>query len=491
MLAYVSLVGGALLATSLPYWLPATVLRLRARIFTAINGDEGIAIPGKLVDASHLKQVYSHPAADGRSRGAGLSDLFWYWLAPGPEVHQEHLEPGARYEEAARTTRRILAIPRKAAEELAAGCMASVLDEAHIRDAKLVRLRDLMMPVWAQFYYELVFGEPCPAAARDLIVGNANDVVSALKCCSLRHMKKRHNLTRYLTEKVRAGALPHSFPETLTETERIFYLQGAFFNTAVVQTSEAMVHLCMAIAQHPEVQARLTANLQDDRYLDRVITETLRVYPLFGISHRITSDDIAVDERTTIPKGSVLCFNHPEYHRTGFEDPERFDPDRWEKLSAHKENYIPFGVAANRPCPASGLAPVTMRAAVRELLGRFAFYSSASHTRSAPNRGPCLLVVRNESLKKSRLRVRLLVLRVRDRWEDVWRSLVQLILGTYMVWDARRLRLCARYFESHESSGEPSTAAVQNGACPFAGGRPYHASIDTHKPAAVQPRAGS
>jgi hypothetical protein len=38
-------------------------------------------------------------------------------------------------------------------------------------------------------------------------------------------------------------------------------------------------------------------------------------------------------------------------------------------------------------------------------------------------------------------------LRLRDRWEDVWRSLTQLVLGTYMVWDAHRLRLCATYFE--------------------------------------------
>jgi hypothetical protein len=36
---------------------------------------------------------------------------------------------------------------------------------------------------------------------------------------------------------------------------------------------------------------------------------------------------------------------------------------------------------------------------------------------------------------------------IRDRWEDVWRSVVQLVLGTYMVWDARRLRLCERHFE--------------------------------------------
>lgn len=40
-------------------------------------------------------------------------------------------------------------------------------------------------------------------------------------------------------------------------------------------------------------------------------------------------------------------------------------------------------------------------------------------------------------------------MRLKDGWEDVWRSLVQLVLGTYMVWDARRLRLCERHFSGH------------------------------------------
>src|ERR1700674_3994925 len=107
---------------SLPYWLPAAIVALRMRIFTRINGEEGIPIPGTLVDAAHFKQVYSHPAANGRSRGAALSDLFWYWLSPGPEMHQEHLEPGEKYEEVARTTGHMLAIPMKTAEELTTRC---------------------------------------------------------------------------------------------------------------------------------------------------------------------------------------------------------------------------------------------------------------------------------------------------------------------------------------------------------------------------------
>jgi hypothetical protein len=442
------------------------------RIFTRVNGEEGVGIPGELVDASLFKQVYSHPAADGRSRGAALSDLFWYWLSPGPEMHQEHLEPGEKYEEVARTTRRILALSKREAEELAAQCAVRVIDSLEIRRVSLVRLRDLMMPIWADFYYELVFGEPCPPAARELIVGNANDVVTALKCCDLRHMAKRRRLTQLLIDKLQAGSVPHTLPARLSIEEQAFYLQGVFFNTAVVQMSEAMVHLLMVLAQHPEIQAKLARDLDNEQHLDRVITETMRLYPLFGIAHRITSADIVLDKGTTLQNGTVLCFNYPTYHRTGFHQPEHFDPDRWTKLSVREAHYIPFGVAANRPCPASGLAPVTMQVATREILKRFVLNSSASHTRSIPNRGPCVLMRRTEGRDARPPRSLLLYMRIRDRWEDVWRSFVQLFLGTYMVWDARRLRLCERYFEEQETKRQTANAAparVREGECPMRG----------------------
>lgn len=432
------LILAVLVLVSLPYWLPRMVVALRMWIFARINGDEGVPIPGPLVDVRHFTRIYSDPAADGRSEGARLSDLFWYWLAPGPEVHQEHLEPGERYDDAARTTRRILARPKPDVERLAAACAARTLDATR---PGLVRLRDLMMPVWAELYYELVFQRPCPPAARDLIVGNANDVVTALKCCGLRHMGRRERLTAYLREHL--DEIPHALPASLSREEQVFYLQGAFFNTAVVQMSEAMAHLLMAIAQHPEVQHRLASEPGDDAYLDRVINESLRRYPLFGIAHRITSKEITVDERTTLPAGSVLCFDYPAFHTTGYDDPARFDPDRWRTLPVREANHVPFGVTANRACPAKGVAPLTMRVVARETLRRFAVHSSAAHTRSMPNRGPCVLVEREDDRAP---RTRLALLRLRDRWEDVWRSLVQLGLGTYMVWDARRRRPATRYF---------------------------------------------
>lgn len=449
MLSIATAITLVVFVATLPYWMPGAITRLRSWLFTVSNGDVGVAIPGERVDASQFKQVYSHAAACGRSRGAALSDLFWYWLAPGPEFHQEHIEAGELYEEVARTTRSILAVPKESAQQRTALAMQRRLRHEYVRAFEFVRLRDLVMPVWAELYYELVFDESCPRQARDLIVGNANDVVTALKCCGLRHMRKRDALTRLLIAKLQAGQIKHRLPAGMSTEEHALYLQGAFFNTAVVQMSEAMTHLLMVIAHRPQVQERLAAApLQDRRYVDNVIAETLRLYPLFGVSHRITQAEIVLNDQTRLPQGTVLCFNHLKYHQTGFEHPERFDPDRWERLSAHEAHYIPYGVAANRPCPAAGLASITLRAAVCEFLRHFAVYSSAAHTRSIPNRGPCLLIPRAGGCAARTRWALLAFMKIRDRWEDVWRSLVQLVLGTYMIWDARRLRLCQRYFEA-------------------------------------------
>ncbi|GII62332.1 cytochrome P450 [Sphaerisporangium krabiense] len=435
--------AAAALVLSLPYWLPRVVVRLRMWLFTRINGDEGVPVPGDLVPVEQFRRVYADPAADGRSRGAALSDLFWYWLSPGADVHQEHLEPGERYERVARATRAFLGLPSARVTAMATRAAG------RLRPSGFVRLRDLLMPMWAEFFYELVFGEECPAEARALIVANADDVVTALKGCGLRHMERRDRLTRYLLTRLDDAC--HPPPGGLTRVEQALYLQGTFFNTAVVQQSEATAHVLMTLARHRETQDALA---RDPAPLGNVIEETLRLYPLFGIAHRVTSADIALDGGTTLPAGTVLCFNYPEFHRTGFPDPDRFDPARWETLSVREANHIPFGVAANRPCPAWRLAPLAMRAVVAALLPRLDFHTSAAHTRSLPNRGPCLVLPRGA--RPWWRGAALAFMRVRDRWEDVGRALTQLVLGTYMVWDARRRQLCRRHF----------AAASQESACP-------------------------
>ncbi|MBE8521584.1 cytochrome P450 [Amycolatopsis sp. H6(2020)] len=397
-------------------WLPARVVALRMRIFALVNGQDAVTIPGPQVGVADFRRVYADPAANGRSRGAALSDLFWYWLSPGPQVHQEHLEAGPRYDEVAKCTRHILVKSKKDSEELTRRVARHVLDGVR---PGLVRLRDEMMPIWAELYYELVFDEPCPPRARELIVAHADDVASALKCVRPRNMRRRARLTKYLRQ--RLADVPHPLPESLTPEEQAYYLQGTFFTTAVVQMSEAMAHLLMIIARDDGLQQRLAGHPED---IDRVIDDGLRAYPLFGIAHRISTADIELDH-LTIPAGTVLCFSYPDFAE-----------------QSTREEFIPFGVAQNRACPARGLAPPTMRVVTQEVLRRFDLASTAAHTRSIPNRGPVLLTPRGAH----RRRAPLVWLAVRDRWEDVWRSFAQLVFGTYMVLDARHQALCSTYF---------------------------------------------
>jgi hypothetical protein len=64
-----------------------------------------------------------------------------------------------------------------------------------------------------------------------------------------------------------------------------------------------------------------------------------------------------------------------------------------------------------------------------------------------------------------------------DRWEEVMRSMVQLILGTYMVWDARRLRLCDTYFDAQQPIAEAAREATPAGACPYFAGTENRPSV--------------
>jgi len=389
----------------------------------------------------------------GRSKGAALSDLFWYWLSPGAEMHPEHLELGERYQQIARFTRKILAVSKKDIEELINQYHQDPLELSLGEGKEWVhtRLRDRFMLLWADFFYQLVFREPCSPTARSLIVNHASDVVNALKCCKLRDMNKRQQLTLYLLEKIRNNEFPYTFPIELTELEKAYYLQGTFFNTAIVQMSEAMTHLVLAISQHPGGQEQLKSR-GESAYLDNVINESLRLYPLFGIAHRISTESLDFNGEK-LSKNTVFCFNYPNYHKMGYENADEFIPDRWTSCPVKETNFIPFGVSGNRSCPAQGLAMVSMKILTMHLINNYYFTSPIEHTRSLPNRGPC--IVMRKSSVASRFGIKVLVIplmKLYDHWENLFRSLIQLVLGAVMVLHARKLKLCEHHFQNTEAA---------------------------------------
>eukprot|EP01116_Phalansterium_solitarium_P018492 TRINITY_DN490_c0_g1_i11.p1 TRINITY_DN490_c0_g1~~TRINITY_DN490_c0_g1_i11.p1 ORF type:complete len:503 (-),score=169.66 TRINITY_DN490_c0_g1_i11:381-1889(-) len=454
------------LVASLPFWLPQQVIRLRFWLFARINGPEGLQLPNETFGPETFKWLYGQPAVRLRSiqRGVGLSDLFWYLLAPAHDIHQEHCETGTPlYASVASATRKVLSPNTSEQLTALANKYAERMFSEQTADGwRVVRLRDMYFPMFEKMFYELLFKEEMPEGLEKLYVGSADNVITALKGSTLRDMPLRDRLTAHLEDKLKAGACKGIFDDVLTLREKALHLQGVFFHTGCVQISEAAAHLTLAIAQHPAVQKRLQTADESGEYLDMVIAEALRVWPLFGVAHRITSEDVVTPEGITLPGGTVCCFNYPKFHHIGFDNPDSFVPERWgDGPSARRAasapggtngdmNYIPFGMKVNRPCPAQHISMVWLREVARVAVKRASFHSAVDHVRSMPDRGLAIVEGQSTPLPWWKRSTLLAWLALQDHVEGLGRSFVHLVLVTYMLWDSRRKALAYNYWQKHK-----------------------------------------
>jgi cytochrome P450 len=127
------------------------------------------------------------------------------------------------------------------------------------------------------------------------------------------------------------------------------------------------------LAQHPEIETKLHAELDSVlgglapsaadlpklQYTDRVIRETLRLYPPAWRIFRRTEERFDVGEYT-LPAGSNIVLSQWVTQRDPrwFNEPDRFHPDRWSEDAAAKLPrfaYFPFG-GGPRVCIGAGFA---------------------------------------------------------------------------------------------------------------------------------------
>jgi cytochrome P450 len=126
-------------------------------------------------------------------------------------------------------------------------------------------------------------------------------------------------------------------------------------------TANAMTWLWYALDQHPEVDARLRAEVDQvlgDRwprfqdlarleYTQRVIHEVMRLYPPAWMFARFADRDTTLGGHR-IPKGAPLLLSPFVTHRDPelWPDPERFDPERFtaeQTAQRPRYAYYPFG----------------------------------------------------------------------------------------------------------------------------------------------------
>uniref|UniRef100_U5EY79 Putative cytochrome n=1 Tax=Corethrella appendiculata TaxID=1370023 RepID=U5EY79_9DIPT len=121
-------------------------------------------------------------------------------------------------------------------------------------------------------------------------------------------------------------------------------------------------------------------DIQKMKYLDMVMTETLRKWP-GPITDRTCVKDYHYDDgmgtKFTIEKGKAIFIPIAAFHRDPkyFPNPEKFDPERFNDENKHSINqsaYLPFGVGP-RNCIGSRFALMAMKAIIYNLLLKFTF----------------------------------------------------------------------------------------------------------------------
>ncbi|MGW0867250.1 cytochrome P450 [Streptomyces sp. NPDC002611] len=138
------------------------------------------------------------------------------------------------------------------------------------------------------------------------------------------------------------------------------------------------------LARHPDVEARVLAELDevlgerpvafDDvlrlPYLNRVITETLRLHHPGWLVTRRTTEETRLGE-WTLPAGTELAYCQHALHRDPerFPDPNTFAPDRWTDPAQEPPPgaFLPFGDGKHK-CMGDRLALTEMVTALATML---------------------------------------------------------------------------------------------------------------------------
>jgi len=184
----------------------------------------------------------------------------------------------------------------------------------------------------------------------------------------------------------------------LTAQCLIFFLAG--FDTVAT----TMSFLAYELMCNPDIQQKLYEEIRDTekelegkkisyerlqgmKYLDQVVSETLRKWPVAGATDRqcVKDYDLEFDGKVlhfnkdvnfTIP---IWCFHHdPKY----FPEPEKFDPERFSEENRGNidpDTYIPFGIGP-RNCIGSRFALMELKTIFYYLLLNFSFEVTGKST---------------------------------------------------------------------------------------------------------------
>lgn len=156
-------------------------------------------------------------------------------------------------------------------------------------------------------------------------------------------------------------------------------------------TSSTLSFTLHSLATHPDIQKKLQDEIDEAlpnkapptydtvmemEYLDMVLNETLRLYPIANRLERVCKKDVELNG-VYIPKGSTVmipsyALHHDPQH---WSEPEEFQPERFSKENKGSIDpyvYLPFGNGP-RNCLGMRFALMNMKLALTKIMQNFSF----------------------------------------------------------------------------------------------------------------------
>ncbi|MBX3219272.1 MAG: cytochrome P450 [Labilithrix sp.] len=148
------------------------------------------------------------------------------------------------------------------------------------------------------------------------------------------------------------------------------------------ETSATAMAWCLYfLLRHPSALARLRADvdalgespapeaLTKVRYLDAVVSETLRIEPIVTDVVRICREPFTLGGRWELPKGGIVAVFLMSILRDAriFADPHAFKPERFLEKKFSASEFLPFGGGARR-CLGAAFAEAELAIAVAEIV---------------------------------------------------------------------------------------------------------------------------